>query len=143
MQLLHLQPSPAWLLAAVADAAQAETRELQDKAISMVTWLLQKLPEAQLAKHPSITAGLLAIPSIPGRLAAELCYSGVRIPYTSIVAAARARVEGEAVTGGYRTVNRSVLLEWPGLGKACSQHLQDRVDAMKAVKACMRCTAVQ
>jgi hypothetical protein len=98
LQLLRRQPSPAWLLAAAADAAQAQTGELHDKAIDMVNWLLHKLPEAQLAKHPSITAGLLAIPRIPLRLALDLCYSGADIPYTSIIAAARARVEGEAVT---------------------------------------------
>jgi hypothetical protein len=72
---------------------------LQDKAIAMVTWLLEKLPEAQLAKHPSIAAALLAIPRIPLKLAEQLSLSGVRIPYLSIIAAARARVEGEAAAG--------------------------------------------
>jgi hypothetical protein len=97
VQLLRMQPSPAWLLAAVADAAQAKTPELQRKATAMVTWLLNKLPEAQLARHPSVPAGLLSIPCVPYAVAEKLCSSGVRIPYSSSIAAARARVEGEAV----------------------------------------------
>ncbi|KAF6254475.1 hypothetical protein COO60DRAFT_1665105 [Scenedesmus sp. NREL 46B-D3] len=94
MQLLRRQPSPTWLLAAVADAAQAKTPALQKRAAGVVIWLLNRLPSAQLAKHPRIPAGLLAIPCIPIMLAEQLSSSGVCIPYASIVAAARARVEG-------------------------------------------------
>jgi hypothetical protein len=99
MQLLHTQPSPTWLLAAVADAAQAKTPELQERAIAMVSWLLLKLLKAGLAKHPSIPAGLMAIPCIPLRLAEALSMCGVRILYAHIIAAARARMEGESATG--------------------------------------------
>jgi hypothetical protein len=69
LQLFRQQPNPAWLLAAVADAAQARTPQLQAKATAVVRWLLQNLPEARLAEHPSIPAGLLAIPNVPFLLA--------------------------------------------------------------------------
>jgi hypothetical protein len=93
MQLLQTRPSPAWLLEAAAAAAAAETPELQDQAMGMVYWLLN-LPGANLCKHPSVPAGLLAIPRMPQELAQLLSLSGVSIPYAHIVAAARARVEG-------------------------------------------------
>uniref|UniRef100_A0A383WD07 Uncharacterized protein n=1 Tax=Tetradesmus obliquus TaxID=3088 RepID=A0A383WD07_TETOB len=82
---------------AVADAANAKTPKLQAKAIAVVHWLLNSLPEARLAEHPSIPAGLLAIPSVPQHLARELCHLGVKVPYKQIVAAARQRVEGVEV----------------------------------------------
>uniref|UniRef100_A0A383VE74 Uncharacterized protein n=1 Tax=Tetradesmus obliquus TaxID=3088 RepID=A0A383VE74_TETOB len=97
MQLLKQQPSPAWLLPAVAEAAQAKTTKLLTKATAVVRWLLSSLPEARLAEHPSIPAGLVAIPHMSRSLAKLLCESGVRVPYSEIVAAARQRVEGVEV----------------------------------------------
>uniref|UniRef100_A0A383WCZ2 Uncharacterized protein n=1 Tax=Tetradesmus obliquus TaxID=3088 RepID=A0A383WCZ2_TETOB len=97
LQLLRQQPDPAWLLAAVADAANARTPKLQAKATAVVRWLLHSLPEARLAEHPSVPAGLLAIPSVPCQLAETLCKLGVKVPYKEIVAAARQRVEGVEV----------------------------------------------
>uniref|UniRef100_A0A383WDP0 Uncharacterized protein n=1 Tax=Tetradesmus obliquus TaxID=3088 RepID=A0A383WDP0_TETOB len=94
-ELLRQQPDPAWLLTAVADAAYARTAQSQRKATAVVRWLLNSLPEARLAEHPSIPAGLLAINRVPQHLARELCKFGVKVPYKEIVAAARRRVEGE------------------------------------------------
>lgn len=115
MQLLRTQPSPHWLLAAAAEAAQAQTPQLQERAVAMVTWLLLKLPEAGLAQHPSVPAGLLAIPRMPLRLAQVLSSSGVRMPYAAIGAAARARVEGEAallISWTWPAALLAVLLYW-------------------------------
>jgi hypothetical protein len=97
LQLLRQQPSPAWLLTAVADAASARTPALQAKATAVVKWLLEEcLPEAALAQHPSVPVGLLTIPNIPKQLAEQLCRNGVQVPYQQIVAAARRRVPGKA-----------------------------------------------
>jgi hypothetical protein len=85
LQLLKEQPSPAWLVAAAADAAHAANSQLQAKSIAVVGWLLKSLPEAQLAEHPSTLAGLLAIPHMPEELAKELCRFGVKVPYKEIV----------------------------------------------------------
>jgi hypothetical protein len=106
MQLLKQQPNPAWLLAAVADAARAKTSDLQAKATVVVRWLLNSLPEARLAEHPSVPAGLLTIPRIPEHLALELCKRGVRVPYAQIVAAARSGVEGEDSWAAASAVSR-------------------------------------
>jgi hypothetical protein len=99
LQLLMQQPSPAWLLTAVADAASARTPALQAKATAVVKWLLEEcLPEAALAQHPSVPAGLLSIPNIPQQLAEQLCRNDVQVPYQQIVAAARRCVPGEATS---------------------------------------------
>jgi hypothetical protein len=95
LQLLQQQPSPTWLLAAVADAASAKTPALLTKAIAVMRWLLTNLAEARLAQHPSIPAGLLTIPRIPLVVAEELCKQGVVVPYKAIAAAARQCVAGE------------------------------------------------
>jgi hypothetical protein len=98
---LHLlkQRSPDWLLTAIADAATAKKHSHQAKAIALVRWLLEEcVPEAALAQHPSVPAGLLSIPRIPLRLAEQLCNHGVRVPYDQIVAAARRRVAGKAAS---------------------------------------------
>uniref|UniRef100_A0A383WFI4 Uncharacterized protein n=2 Tax=Tetradesmus obliquus TaxID=3088 RepID=A0A383WFI4_TETOB len=97
LQLLRQQPDPAWLLAAVADAAHASSLELQAKATALVHWLLNSLSEARLAEHPSIPAGLLAIPNMPRHLIKELCQLGIKVPYKEIAAAARRRVQGVEV----------------------------------------------
>uniref|UniRef100_A0A383WCZ8 Uncharacterized protein n=1 Tax=Tetradesmus obliquus TaxID=3088 RepID=A0A383WCZ8_TETOB len=97
LQLLGQQPNPTWLVAAVADAAHARTTKLEARATAVVRWLLHSLPEARLAEHPSIPAGLLAIPRMPKHLAQELCRLGVKVPYKGIVAAARHRVPGVEV----------------------------------------------
>uniref|UniRef100_A0A383WEQ8 Uncharacterized protein n=1 Tax=Tetradesmus obliquus TaxID=3088 RepID=A0A383WEQ8_TETOB len=94
LQLLRQQPKPAWLLAAVADAAHAKTLPLRVKANAVMHWLLNSLPEARLAEHPSIPAGLLAIPRMPENVAKEMYKLGIRVPYKNIVAAARLGVEG-------------------------------------------------
>jgi hypothetical protein len=99
LQLLKQQPSPAWLVDAAADAAQASTPSLQAKATKVMRWLLRSLPEARLTEQPSALAGLLAIPRMPWKLAVELCGVGVRVPYADVVAAARRRVAGETSSG--------------------------------------------
>jgi hypothetical protein len=92
LQLLKQQPSPAWLVAAAADAAHASTPYLQAKDTKVMHWLLKRLPEARLAEQPSALAGL---PCMPMTLAVELCGVGVRVPYADVAAAARRRVAGE------------------------------------------------
>jgi hypothetical protein len=97
LQLLKQQPSPSWLVAAAADAAQASTPSLQAKATKVMRWLLKSLPEARLAQQPSALAGLLSIPRMPHSLAFQLCSVevGVRMSYADIAAAARRGVPGE------------------------------------------------
>jgi hypothetical protein len=97
LQLLKQQPSPSWLVAAAADAAQASTSSLQAKATKVMRWLLKSLPEARLAQQPSALAGLLSIPRMPHSLAFQLCSVevGVRMSYADIAAAARRGVPGE------------------------------------------------
>jgi hypothetical protein len=98
LQLLKQQPSPAWLVAAAADAVQASTPPMQAKATKVVRWLLERLPEARLAEQPSALAGLLTIPRMPMSVAVQLCNmkGGVRMSYADIAAAARRGVAGEA-----------------------------------------------
>jgi hypothetical protein len=99
LQLLRQHPSPAWLLTAVADIASAKTPAIQAKAAVLLTWLLEEcLPKRALARHPSVSAGLLTIPNIPQRIAEQLCRHGVEVPYQQIVAAARRRVAGKATS---------------------------------------------
>jgi hypothetical protein len=99
LQLLRQHPSPAWLMTAVADVAGANTPAIQAKATAVLAWLLECLPKGALARHPSVSAGLLTIPSIPQQLAEQLCRYGVEVPYQQIVAAARRRIPGTASSG--------------------------------------------
>jgi hypothetical protein len=48
-----------------------------------------------LAKHPSIPAGLVAIPGVILKLAVLLRHYGARVPYALVVKAARRRVKGK------------------------------------------------
>jgi hypothetical protein len=99
LQLLRQHPSPAWLVTAAADVAGANTPAAQAKATAVVKWLHEEcLPEAALAHHPSVAAGLLTIPNMQQQLAEQLCSYDVQVPYQQIVAAARRRVPGKAAS---------------------------------------------
>jgi hypothetical protein len=118
LQLLQQQPSPTWLLAAVADAAYAKTPALQTNAVAVMRWLLTNLAEARLAQHSSIPAGLLTIPHIPLGIAEELCKQGVVVPYKAIVAAARQRVAGEPVRAIMPSLSVRCASAWHECGVA-------------------------
>jgi hypothetical protein len=100
--ILRQHPSPAWLVAAAADAANPQAYAApapgrqpavtQTQLVKLVEWLLKACPE--LATAPGVAEQLLAIEGMPHDLARILCRFGVSYCFEQLVAAAGSGTAG-------------------------------------------------